>query len=66
VFIELDQARVAERMASRQGHFMPPSLLASQFAALEPPGPDEPVIVVDGAAPVSAQVEAVEGAVRAG
>jgi gluconokinase len=66
VFIELDQARVAERMASRQGHFMPPSLLASQFAALEPPGPDEPVIVVDGAAPVTAQVEAVEGAVRAG
>ncbi len=66
VFIRLDQAAVAARMAARKGHFMPPSLLASQFAALEPPGPDEPVIVVDGAAPVSAQVEAVEGAVRAG
>ena len=66
VFIRLDQAAVAARMAARKGHFMPPSLLASQFAALEPPGPDEPVIVVDGAAPVTAQVEAVEGAVRAG
>ena len=38
---------------------MPPSLLASQFADLEPPGPDEPVIVVDGAAAIAAQVEAV-------
>jgi gluconokinase len=46
----------------RTGHFMPPSLLASQFADLEPPGPDEPVIVVDGAQPIPAQVEAVEGA----
>jgi len=38
---------------------MPPSLLASQFADLEPPGPDEPVIAVDGAQPIPAQVEAV-------
>jgi gluconokinase len=59
VFIQLDSGRVAERMAARRGHFMPPSLLASQFAALEPPGPDEPVIVVDGAAPIVAQVEVV-------
>jgi gluconokinase len=59
VFIQLDQADVAARIASRKGHFMPPSLLASQFADLEPPGPDEPVIVVDGAAPIPAQVEAV-------
>lgn len=30
----------------RHGHFMPPSLLSSQFTALEEPGPDErPVIV---------------------
>jgi carbohydrate kinase (thermoresistant glucokinase family) len=66
VFIRLDQARVAERIARRKGHFMPPSLLASQFADLEPPGPDEPVIVVDGAAPIATQVEAVERAVRSG
>jgi carbohydrate kinase (thermoresistant glucokinase family) len=59
VFIQLGRGRVAERMAARKGHFMPPSLLDSQFADLEPPGPDEPVIVVDGAAPISAQVEAV-------
>ncbi|MDX2108667.1 MAG: gluconokinase [Verrucomicrobiota bacterium] len=28
---------IAERMAARQGHFMPASLLQSQFATLEPP-----------------------------
>ena len=32
---------VAARMAGRTGHFMPPALLQSQFADLEPPGPDE-------------------------
>jgi carbohydrate kinase (thermoresistant glucokinase family) len=63
VFIRLDQAAVAARMAARKGHFMPTSLLASQFADLEPPATDEPVIVVDGAAPIGAQVEAVSAAV---
>lgn len=32
---------IAARMATRKGHYMPLSLLDSQFAALEPPGPDE-------------------------
>ena len=32
---------IAGRMAARTGHYMPTSLLDSQFAALEPPGPDE-------------------------
>jgi gluconokinase len=59
VFIQLDQADVAARIASRKGHFMPPSLLASQFADLEPPGPDEPVLVDDGGAPIPTQVDAV-------
>jgi gluconokinase len=65
VFIQLDHARVAARLARRKGHFMPPSLLASQFADLEPPGPDEPAIVVDGATPIEDQVEAVVARVRA-
>ncbi len=38
---------IAGRMAARSGHFMPTSLLDSQFAALEPPGPDENAITVD-------------------
>lgn len=32
---------VGERLRARQGHFMPPALLGSQFAALEPLEPDE-------------------------
>jgi carbohydrate kinase (thermoresistant glucokinase family) len=35
------------RMTRRTGHFMPPSLLPSQLATLEEPGPDENPIVVD-------------------
>ncbi|AQS83952.1 MAG: gluconokinase [Acetobacter aceti] len=38
---------IAERLAARQGHYMPASLLESQFATLEEPDPDEPVITID-------------------
>jgi gluconokinase len=41
VFLAGDRALVAERLASRRGHFMPPSLLDSQLATLEEPSPDE-------------------------
>ena len=41
------RALIAARMAARSGHFMPASLLDSQFAALEPPGPDEDAVTVD-------------------
>ncbi|WP_136660738.1 gluconokinase [Nitratireductor sp. XY-223] len=48
-FVFLDGTRdlIAERMNAREGHFMPLSLLDSQFAALEKPEPDERAIVVD-------------------
>jgi gluconokinase len=36
-----EKALIAERMARRTDHFMPPALLDSQFAALEAPGEDE-------------------------
>lgn len=38
---------IAARMQARAGHFMPPALLDSQFAALEPPEADEHAITVD-------------------
>lgn len=38
---------IARRQASRPGHFMPASLLASQFATLEPLEPDEDGIAID-------------------
>ena len=47
-----ERSVIAARIAARSGHFMPASLLDSQFAALEPLGPDEPGRTVDvGAAP---------------
>jgi gluconokinase len=43
IFLKGARALIAERLATRSGHFMPPSLLDSQFAALEKPRPDEDV-----------------------
>lgn len=37
---------VADRMSNRRDHFMPASLLHSQFETLEPLEPDEPGVVV--------------------
>ena len=39
------QEVIAARMALRQGHYMPLSLLDSQFAALEPPTAEEAITV---------------------
>ncbi len=47
VHLDVDPAVVAERLEARKGHFMPPSLLASQFGTLERLEPDERAIVVD-------------------
>lgn len=46
VYLDGDEALIARRLAARHGHFMSPRLLASQFAALEVPGPDECPITV--------------------
>ncbi|GAA1253458.1 gluconokinase [Arthrobacter pascens] len=43
LFIHLDgeAALISERMQGREGHFMPPTLLPSQLATLEPLSPEE-------------------------
>ena len=38
---------IAARQATRPGHFMPTSLMASQFATLEPLQPDERGVTID-------------------
>jgi gluconokinase len=38
---------IAARQASRPGHFMPASLMASQFKTLEPLQPDERGVTLD-------------------
>lgn len=45
VHLSGDRDLIAARMAERRGHYMPLSLLDSQFAALEPPGPEEAITV---------------------
>lgn len=40
-----DRDLIASRMGARSGHYMPLSLLDSQFATLERPGPDEAIEV---------------------
>jgi gluconokinase len=37
VHLEGDFALLRDRLGGRQGHFMKPEMLESQFAALEPP-----------------------------
>ena len=53
-----------ERMESRE-HFMPPSLLQSQFDTLEPLGEDEHGVVVDVSQPVAGVVAEAIGALEA-
>lgn len=50
VFLKGRRELIAERLANRRGHYMPPSLLDSQLAALEEPSPDEHAWVYDVAA----------------
>ena len=59
-FVHLDAAPavLTERATARSGHFMPPGLLGSQLATLEPLGPDEPGFRIDVDMPVDAIVAA--------
>jgi gluconokinase len=50
VYLEGSRELIARRLAARKGHFMPPGLLDSQFATLEPPQMDENPITVSIAA----------------
>jgi carbohydrate kinase (thermoresistant glucokinase family) len=47
VYLKGSHDLIRQRMAARHGHFMPPTLLDSQFSTLEEPLPDENAIVVD-------------------
>jgi carbohydrate kinase (thermoresistant glucokinase family) len=54
-----DPVLIRARLEARPGHFMPPSLLDSQLAELEPPAPDECCLTVDAALTAAAQDAAV-------
>lgn len=56
VYLKGDLPTIAARLATRKHEYMPASLLASQFAALEEP---DGALVVDIRADVATQVEAI-------
>jgi carbohydrate kinase (thermoresistant glucokinase family) len=47
VYLRGSPALIAARLAARERHFMPPSLLPSQIETLEEPGPDEDPLIVE-------------------
>lgn len=47
VFLELTREVATDRCSHRPGHFMPASLVDSQFATLEPPYGEDKTLVVD-------------------
>lgn len=65
VHLALPIEEAQRRVASRPGHFYPPSLVASQFAALQDPAGEPGVVTVDATLPLDAEVaSALEQLVR--
>ena len=56
VFLDVDRETARRRVADRRGHYMPPSLVDSQFEALETP---RDALVVNASRPVEQIVSAV-------
>lgn len=58
-FVLLDPSReeLTRRLTQRAGHFMPPSLLASQLDTLERPSSDELTLAIDATRPTAAACE---------
>ena len=64
ISLEGSRAEIEARMAARRGHFMPASMVESQFATLEPPGPDEAPVVVDIAQAPDDVIAAIEAGLK--
>ncbi len=57
VFLDIPRQQALTRIASRAGHFMPTSLVDSQFADLEQPVDEQPTLTLAATAPVDEIVE---------
>ncbi|UDL92963.1 gluconokinase [Mesorhizobium sp. PAMC28654] len=64
LYLEIDPATARRRVANRKGHFMPASLVDSQFAILEAPAVDEVALTVDAKRPVADIVAEAAGLLR--
>jgi gluconokinase len=67
-FVHLTAPRevIASRLDQRVGHFMPPSLIASQLDQLEPMRADEPGVTVAATNSPAATAAAIEVILRSG
>ncbi|MGX8013086.1 gluconokinase [Mesorhizobium sp. ORM8.1] len=61
LYLKIDRAVAWQRVTNRRGHFMPASLVDSQFATLEEPAADERAVTIDGTHPVAEIVKEVLG-----
>ena len=57
VYLHGTREQLLARLTTRQGHFMPASLLDSQLADLEPPEPDERAVRIDIGPPPAVQAQ---------
>jgi gluconokinase len=65
IHLAIDKATAARRVATRKGHFMPASLIDSQFADLEPPGEGEDAVTLDATRPVDELVASARASLQA-
>jgi len=59
--LDASHEELERRVRSRQGHFMPASLVEDQRRVLEPLGSDEPGVVVDASQPLETVVASIIG-----
>ncbi|MDX7953837.1 gluconokinase, GntK/IdnK-type [Lichenihabitans sp. Uapishka_5] len=61
IYLDAEEATMVRRLEARPNHYMPPSLVHSQFAALEPPHPETEadVLVVPAIGAVGPKVAAI-------
>ena len=57
LYLRIDRETAWRRVANRKGHFMPASLVDSQFSTLEEPAEDERAVTVDGTRTVAGIVK---------
>ncbi|MHC6225465.1 gluconokinase [Pseudomonas sp. X10] len=60
VFLELSPAEAERRVLARPGHFMPASLIDSQFATLEPPHGEPLTLALDATQAIEQLAETVD------
>jgi gluconokinase len=60
ILLEADRDELQHRLTCRPGHYMPASLLGSQLAALERPGPGERALQLDSRLPPERLAEAAQ------